>query len=199
MQAMITADALTGQFFTGTITNVSTVGKASSGTSSTFSFGGFSGTGVTNYEVEITISKYGALLPGMNVNAIIVTDTASNVLMVPQQAVVYGGYVLRKLDGTQPSPSPSMPNSQQAGTGGKTTSFGTGASSQGFGAFMQPTAPKGYEYVKVEVGISNTMFAEIKSGLNEGDTVAYKVATMSGFNMFGMGGSYGGYGASVWR
>jgi HlyD family secretion protein len=185
MTAMITADALPGQFFMGTITNVSSVGKATSGSTSMFSFGGFSGTGVTNYEVEITISDYGTLLPGMNVNASIVTASANNVLMVPQQAVVFGGFVLRKLDGTQPSPS--MPAAPQQG--GQTGQFG--------GFSMQPTAPSGYEYVKVEVGLTNMMFAEIKSGLNEGDTVGYQVATMPNFGMFGMGP--GGFGAAVVR
>jgi hypothetical protein len=60
---------------------------------------------------------------------------------------------------------------------------------------MKPTAPKGYEYVKVEVGITNTMFAEIKSGLKEGDTVSYTVATMPSFGMFGMGPG-GGFGSA---
>jgi HlyD family secretion protein len=181
MTAMLTADALPGQFFQGTVTNVSTVGKATAGASTGFSFGGFAGTGVTNYDVEITITDYGALLPGMNVNATIVTDSANNVLLVPQQAVVYGGYVLRKLDGTE-TPSPSMPGKPQS------SQFGGGFS-------MKPTAPKGYEYVKVEVGITNTMFAEIKSGLKEGDTVSYTVATMPSFGMFGMGPG-GGFGSA---
>lgn len=191
MTAMITADALPGQFFMGTITNVSSVGKATSGSSSMFSFGGFSGTGVTNYEVEITISDYGTLLPGMNVNASIVTASANNVLMVPQQAVVFGGFVLKKLDGTQPAPSmPAAPAQGQAGQSGQAGQFGGGFS-------MQPTAPSGYEYVKVEVGLTNMMFAEIKSGLNEGDTIGYQVASMPAFGMFGMGP--GGFGAAVVR
>jgi HlyD family secretion protein len=162
MTAMITADALPGQFFMGTITNVSSVGKATSGSSSMFSFGGFSGTGVTNYEVEITITDYGTLLPGMNVNASIVTASANNVLMVPQQAVVFGGFVLKKLDGTQPSPS--MPAAPAQGQSSQAGQFGGGFS-------MQPTAPSGYEYVKV--------------------------ASMPAFGMFGMGP--GGFGAAVVR
>jgi hypothetical protein len=41
------------------------------------------------------------------------------------------------------------------------------------------------------------MFAEIKSGLNEGDTIGYQVASMPAFGMFGMGP--GGFGAAVVR
>ncbi|MGN1093188.1 MAG: efflux transporter periplasmic adaptor subunit, partial [Monoglobaceae bacterium] len=39
-------------------------------------------------------------------------------------------------------------------------------------------APEGYKTVNVEVGISNGQFIEVKSGLNEGDTV-YSARTSS--------------------
>lgn len=36
-----------------------------------------------------------------------------------------------------------------------------------------PSIPEGYEYVEVETGISNDSYVEIKSGINEGDEIAY--------------------------
>ena len=36
-----------------------------------------------------------------------------------------------------------------------------------------PSVPEGYEYTTVEIGVSNTDYIEIKSGLNEGDQIAY--------------------------
>ena len=35
------------------------------------------------------------------------------------------------------------------------------------------TAPDGYVYVKVTTGISDDDYIEVKSGLQEGDTIAY--------------------------
>lgn len=38
-----------------------------------------------------------------------------------------------------------------------------------------PSIPAGYEYVDVEIGISSDDFIEIKSGINVGDSIAYKM------------------------
>ena len=48
-------------------------------------------------------------------------------------------------------------------------------------------APDGYDYVKVEVGISDAEFVQILSGLSEGDEITWQPATGSN-NMFGMMG-----------
>lgn len=54
-----------------------------------------------------------------------------------------------------------------------------------------PTVPAGYEYVNVETGISNDQYVEIKSGINEGDEIAYIFSASANMDM------YGGYGGEM--
>lgn len=54
-----------------------------------------------------------------------------------------------------------------------------------------PTVPAGYEYVNVETGISNDQYVEIKSGINEGDEIAYIFSSSANMDM------YGGYGGEM--
>ena len=89
-QATIVADALEDETFTGVVTNVSSNGTTTSGT--------------TTYPVTIRIDDYGELMPGMNATVSIVVDSAENALSVPNGAVVRGGYVLVTAD------SPSAAN-----------------------------------------------------------------------------------------
>ena len=91
-EVSITADALTGQSFKGTVTNVSIVGTAYQG--------------VTSYPVTITIdnAEQTALIPGMNVEAQIVIDSVNDVLRVPVSALRNGNLVIVKDDGTFADP-----------------------------------------------------------------------------------------------
>lgn len=50
-----------------------------------------------------------------------------------------------------------------------------------------PTVPAGYEYLNVETGVSNDQYVEIKSGINEGDEIAYIFSAYM----------YGGYGGEM--
>ena len=68
----ITADAVEGETFTGTVTNVSLEGSYSNG--------------VTNYPVTVTLEETGDLLPGMNVDATIILDSAQDALCIPAGA-----------------------------------------------------------------------------------------------------------------
>ena len=76
----ITAAALPGEAYTGTVERVSVNGTTKDG--------------FTTYPVTITIPEFGGLMPGMNVSASIRCDTAENVLTVPVAAVERGGTVL---------------------------------------------------------------------------------------------------------
>ncbi len=89
-QATIVADALEDETFTGVVTNVSSNGTTTSGT--------------TTYPVTIRIDDYGELMPGMNATVSIVVDSAENALSIPNGAVVRGGCVLVTAD------SPSAAN-----------------------------------------------------------------------------------------
>ena len=108
------------------------------------------------------------LLPGMNATAEIVTESADNVLSVPNAAITRGNYVLVTKD------SPSAANADDS-----------------------MTAPDGYVYVKVETGVSDDDYIAITSGLTAEDTVAYdssySTTTLAGDMQLVMdGGDMGG-------
>ena len=88
-QAAIVADALEDETFTGVVTNVSSNGTTTGGT--------------TTYPVTVRIDDYGELMPGMNATVSIVVESAEDALAIPNGAVVRGGYVLV----TRDSPSAS--------------------------------------------------------------------------------------------
>lgn len=81
----ITASALPGQTFTGTVDRVSVNGTTTNG--------------FTSYPVTIILRDYGELKPGMNVSANIQGETAENVLCVPVAAVSRGNTVQVALPG----------------------------------------------------------------------------------------------------
>lgn len=76
----ITAAALAGQTFQGTVERVSVNGTTT---------GGF-----TTYPVTVVLRDYGGLKPGMNVSATILGETVADALCVPVGAVNRGGTVL---------------------------------------------------------------------------------------------------------
>lgn len=135
-KVQLTADAVTDKTYVGTVTRVSMKGSSSGGT--------------TTYPITIRIDDTDGLRPGMNANAEIVVAEANNALVVPNAAVIRGGYVLVS------KKSPSAAN-----------------------AVEDMDAPEGYVYVKVETGVSDDSYTEIKSGLQEDDTVAYDTSSVS--------------------
>ena len=135
-KVQLTADAVTDKTYVGTVTRVSMKGSSSGGT--------------TTYPITIRIDETDGLRPGMNANAEIVVAEARNALVVPNAAVIRGGYVLV----TKKSPSAAN-------------------------AVEDMDAPEGYVYVKVETGVSDDSYTQIKSGLQEDDTVAYDTSSVS--------------------
>ena len=89
-EVSITADAIPNKTFEGVVTNVSSAGTTTAGT--------------TTYPVTIRIDSYGELLPGMNATAEIVVASADHALSIPNAAVIRGNYVLVTAD------SPSAKN-----------------------------------------------------------------------------------------
>ena len=81
----ITADAVPGQVFEGTVDRVSINGTTTNG--------------FTTYPATILLSEYGGLNPGMNVSADIVVSRTADALSVPAQAVQRGDTVLVPLEG----------------------------------------------------------------------------------------------------
>ncbi len=78
----ITADALEGITFTGSVTNISLESITSSG--------------VTQYPVTIRIDEVGDLLPGMNVTGEIILEEVNGVLAIPSEALMRGDVVYVK-------------------------------------------------------------------------------------------------------
>ena len=81
----ITAEAIPGQTFLGTVDRVSINGTTTNG--------------FTTYPVTILLSEYGDLNPGMNVSTDIVVERVTGALTVPVSAVSSGGTVLVAGDG----------------------------------------------------------------------------------------------------
>jgi HlyD family secretion protein len=81
----VTADALEGQSFTGTVSKVNINGTTAGG--------------VTSYPVTVIIDDPGDLLPGMNVSADILVEQVAGALVVPVEAVARGNTVLIPGDG----------------------------------------------------------------------------------------------------
>ena len=125
----VTADSVDGSF-EGVVTRVSMVGATTGGT--------------TTYPVTVQVDEYGDLRPGMNVNADIVVEQASDVVAVPNAAVERGDIVLVT------TASPSAAN-----------------------ADPELVAPDGYVYVHVVTGVSDDNYTEITEGLQEGDIIGY--------------------------
>lgn len=137
----ITADAVPGETYKGTISSILVAGTTANGS--------------TSYPVTVRIDEMGDLLPGMNASAKITTASVKDVLALPNAALVRGSYVLVTKD------SPSAANAE--------TSM---------------TAPDGYVYVKVTTGISDDDYIEVKSGLQEGDTIAYDTSMVSATDFY---------------
>ncbi|MBQ8837287.1 MAG: HlyD family efflux transporter periplasmic adaptor subunit [Clostridia bacterium] len=208
--ATVTADAVENVEFEGVVTRVGVNGTTSGG--------------VTTYPVEIRIDDIDGLLPGMNVDIVITVDEALDVLTIPVDAVERNNRVLVKrantaaadvtaetmpemtgeipegmsrpegMDGEIPEGMPrpegmdgEIPEGMSRPVGmGTANASGTVTSSNGL--------PEGYEYVTVEIGMSDEDYVEIISGLEEGDTVAYipKTVTTSNNNFGMMMGNMGG-------
>ena len=217
----IMADAVEGETFTGTVTNVSLQSSYSNG--------------VTNYPVTVTLDDTGSLLPGMNVDAKIILDSSENALVIPASALMRGNrvYVKKSSDSTEnadtqrndSSDNVSGANSERknhgdgtqnadsadrqpdAGAEASGSSKGSGtdnssSKSNGSGKSGSSNVPDGFEAVQVTTGIINDDYVEILSGLSEGDEVyissdSGSSAQTNQMQMGGMGGPGGDMGGGV--
>lgn len=212
----ITADAVEGETFTGTVTNVSLQSSYSNG--------------VTNYPVTVTLDDTGSLLPGMNVDAKIILDSSENALVIPASALMRGNrvYVKKSSDSTENADTQrndssdnvgdadserknhgdgtlnadSVDRQPDAGAEASGSSKGSGtdnssSKSTGSGKSGSSNVPDGFEAVQVTTGIINDDYVEILSGLSEGDEVYISSESGSStqtdqMQMGGPGGDMGG-------
>ena len=160
MEADVTADAIANTTFKGTVSKVNSAGMSANG--------------VTTYDVEITISDYGALKIGMNVNATLTLDSKDSALVIPMSAINKDGsktYVYVK---------------DESYTGNATLTAVPKSLSD----------VQGYKKQEVTVGLSNKDNIEILSGLKEGDKV-YSISNSQSLTQFMQSRSGGGSGISI--
>lgn len=217
----ITADAVEGETFTGTVTNVSLQSSYSNG--------------VTSYPVTVTLDDTGSLLPGMNVDAKIILDSSENALVIPASALMRGNrvYVKKSSDSTENADTQrndssdnvgdadserknhgdgtlnadSVDRQPDAGAEASGSSKGSGtdnssSKSTGSGKSGSSNVPDGFEAVQVTTGIINDDYVEILSGLSEGDEVYISSESGSStqtnqMQMGGMGGPGGDMGGGA--
>lgn len=190
-EVSITADALESTEFTGYVSNISISGTTQNG--------------VTTYPATVIIDEPGELLPGMNISAEIVVDSAENVLAIPVSAVSRGNTVLVNSDSesaSNASTGMAMPGMMQqdsdasnnddtqsadAGTAGTDSSVSSNATSGTMPARPSVDAeimekmqsmnntPDGYTRVTVTLGLNDDDYIEVTSGLQEGDTIAIAI------------------------
>lgn len=155
----VTADAFTGQTFEGEVTSVSMEGTSSNG--------------VTYYPVTVTLTDYGGLLPGMNVEGVITLDSAENVIAIPADALQRGNKVYVKDSGEGTETAKASGDSPENADSG---------------------VPSGFREVDVTTGLVTDDYVEITSGnLSEGDVVYVTQSTVdSGSQQPGMPGDMGG-------
>ncbi len=143
-KATITFDAISGLSLTGTVSEVETVGTVSQG--------------VVTYTINIALdSQDGRVKPGMSVTTNIITDTKTDVLLVPGSAVKTAGGVSYV----------EVPDSSEV------SSLSDAEKAAGVALKIAPTQQQ------VETGSSNDTYVEITNGLKEGDVVVSKTSTAS--------------------
>ncbi len=141
----VTADSLSGKSFEGTIENISAIGTSNDG--------------VASYPVKVVMNNTGDLMIGMNVNAEIVIESKQDILKIPSSALYRNNKVLvEDKDGSKASMQEQNTKAYNQNNNGKKS-------------FAPANAPEGYTYVTVEIGINDTDYVEIVSGLEEGDVV----------------------------
>lgn len=202
-KATVTADAVEGEF-EGRIIKVPVDGVNQNG--------------VTTYTIEVQIDNYGGLLPGMNVDAEIVVDEAENVIAAPVNCVNRGNIVFVKDDGQKrendvtdiimsKKAEISKDNNGETNKHEKEKEMPENILENADIAIdaqdipANTEIPEGYRAVRVETGINDTEYIEIKSGLTENDMVrtlntqsssAGAFFGMDENSMQGMGGMHGG-------
>lgn len=150
----ITADAVEGKTYEGEVTSISVQGTTAAG--------------ATTYPVTVRIDNTDGLLPGMNVDAQIITASSEQALAIPTSAVQRGNKVLVSVDS----------ESGKAALAKQEESSST--SEDGSPEAAKPAAddaPEGYVYVDVTLGLNSDDYIEITSGLAEGDEIAIPSAT----------------------
>jgi len=196
----ITCDALPKEQFEGEITSISVEGTATNG--------------VTTYTAEVVINNPGNLRPSMNIDASVIIDSASDVLMVPvadvKTAMGVSYVFLADKTGERGATEEDFQKAMMSGFKDVTPSQKSSVTTPSKMPFNAPDSsktkknnsdkkqqkqsklpevPEGYVIAIVQTGISNDDYIEIKSGLLEGDEIQQISTSSSSNSFFSMMGS----------
>lgn len=184
--ASVSIGAIPGKTYTGTVSRISQIGESMGG--------------VTTYNVTLTIDETEDLRIGMNASAEILVDSRQDVIILPLEAIQWQGdrpYVLLA-GGNAPQEGAQAPGGQvqffTGGDPGDLTEEERQALTNMQSFTASATGTQGTVQF-VEVGMMNEQFAEIISGIEEGDMVLMPVSMtstiggMRGMGMMGGGGN----------
>jgi len=204
-KATLTFDAIDGLTLDGTVAEVDTVGTVSQG--------------VVSYTVKIGFdTQDDRILPGMTVDATIITASKDSALVVPSGAIKTQGTQSYVEVATLTNPSALPGGAQNFGStsarfraGSTTAGAAFGSTTRQFGGGSTTTARSGAtggltvdvsavttKRVYVTIGITNDTMSEITSGVNPGDLVVSQSLNSSGktttqakslFSLFGGAGA----------
>lgn len=175
-KATLTFDAIENLTITGEVVEIDAVGTASQG--------------VVTYNVKISFDTQDTRIkPGMSTTASIITNSKSDILIVPNGAIKTQGDI-SYVESFQTTSANSS-----ADTSGNTKSSTVNSSSEQVITSSNPPSQ-----IQIETGLANDSYTEITSGLNEGDQIVTRTitsaktttttSTKSAFSM-GMGGGPG--------
>ncbi|MFB0920912.1 MAG: HlyD family efflux transporter periplasmic adaptor subunit [Oscillospiraceae bacterium] len=163
----ITADAVDGKTFTGTVTSISIKGTTSNS--------------VTAYPVTVQIDDTDGLLPGMNVTANIVVKSVTDALSIPVDAVSRGNKVLVKENGSS------------AVTDGQALETGKDGIPDGYKYVEVTLGINDDDYIEVDSGLNEgDVVAVVTVNTDTGTTNAAGFGGMTGGGGGNMGGGSGG-------
>ncbi|HHW40833.1 MAG TPA: HlyD family efflux transporter periplasmic adaptor subunit [Syntrophomonadaceae bacterium] len=135
---------------------------------------------VQMFDAKISIDDYSLLKGGLPASIKIIVNSASHVLTVPQEALSFARTYLAET---------AMKNS--GGSRRLSTQAGSRGTSQSAPAFAKSDSTSGSSFVvvlqngqprlqRVQTGISDDMNVEIKTGLQQGDTIIVRQLTATG-------------------
>ncbi len=164
-KAQVKIDALPGQEATGEVVKIAPIGLKAND--------------VTTYDVTLRLTSPTGTLTAMSASADIEVASKTGVLLVPVEAV----HTVNGKSWVYGAMSQDIRDGQGGGNAGSRRGGLQAMFSRGNGA-KQAERPT----VAVTVGLVSDTWAEILSGLNEGDEVAVPVSQSSAANMMGFGG-----------
>ena len=199
-KADISFDDIQGKTFTGTVASIAYTGQTSNN--------------VTTYNVVVTIDNPDSIKIGMNGNVDIKVQNKDNVIMVPTEAIQTRNgkkYVMEPTSNSSGSTNNSTNNNSQGnwsgGNGSNSDNGGNGGqrnnrNGQGGGGGNRVSSSGG-RLVQIETGLENQNYAEVTSGLQEGQKILVQLPNISssgsqgrsgggGFSGGGFGGNGGG-------